>query len=116
MKNLILKWLNGALGQREEFEPIPLEQQEFPEEGIIYAPGALQTNEVSVGGLYLGPECNFLVQAGSEVIGGKPIAEVCTSTHILEVTAPCNAVIEELLVENGQVVEAEQPIVRLRKP
>ena len=114
--NFILKWLNGALGETGQFEETPEDQHEFPDEGIVLAPDILQSDEVSVGGLYLGPKCQSLVQVGARVVGGQPLAEIHTSTHILEVVSPCNGVVVEIFVENGQVVESEQPLIRLEKP
>ncbi len=37
MKNTILKWLNGALGVKEQ-DAMSTEDEEYPKDGIITAP------------------------------------------------------------------------------
>ena len=114
----LLNLLNGALGQPStlEFEQIPFEEEVYPDSGIICAPDIMSENPAPSGGLYLGPEFTSLVGVGSKIVGGQPVAEIETSTMVLEVVSPCSGVIEEILVSNGAVIEGQQALIKLAMP
>ncbi len=115
MMNKILGWLNGALGEKE-FRPMASEEETFPEGGIVSAPNFFEMPANPHGGLYLGPECTLLVSVGAQVVGGQPVAEIDTPSHIFEVVSPCTGIVAEHLIQSGQVVEAGQPLLKLKRP
>jgi biotin carboxyl carrier protein len=115
MMNKILGWLNGALGVKE-FQPMAPEDEIFPEEGIVSAPEFFEMPANPQGGLYLVPECTLLVSVGAQVVGGQPVAEIDTPSHIFEVVSPCSGTVVEQLIQSGQVVEAGQPLLKLQRP
>lgn len=114
MKDKLLNWLNGALGQKKDIE-IPKEDQFCLEDGIIKIPDFFGMTPDPYGEIYIGPECEVSVDTGDRVAGGTLLAEIVTSGYIFELTAPCNAVIEEVYLVNGQVVEPGQKLCKIRE-
>ncbi len=115
MKNTILKWLNGALGVKEQ-DAMSTEDEEYPKDGIITAPDFFEMPPPSPGGLYFCPGCTLLVGVGSQVIAGTPVAEIDTPTHVFEVVSLCSGVMLELLIQSGQIVEPGQSLIKLAQP
>ena len=114
MMKKILGWLNGAIGANE-FQPMSLEEEIFPENGIVSAPEFYEMQATLYGEPYFGPKCTILVSVDSEVVGGQPIAEIDTPSHILEVVSPCSGIVAEQFIESGQVIESGQPIIKLQR-
>lgn len=114
MKNFLLKLLNGALGQRE-YEELDPENMHWPDGGIVRAPQLLDLPSPSSKDYHCGPECHFLVKVGDLVKAGQAIAQFDSPTIGYELVAPCNALIAEFLVDQGQPVDPDQAILRLEK-
>lgn len=112
------KLLNGALGESTpgDFERIPIEDEVFPENGILVAPIFRDEYAPAQRGLYLGPEFRSLINVGDSIVGGQPIAEVETSQMIVEVTSTCSGTIESVLANNGEVIQSEQPLFKIVEP
>jgi len=98
--------LEAAFGRHPsvEFERISPEDEIYPEDGIIYAPELMNENPLPSGGLYLGPQINLYVSAGTQVVGGQPLAEIETSAMVIEVVSPCTSTVENVMVQNGDIV------------
>ncbi len=114
MKDKLLKWLSGALGQQGSVD-IPQEEQYFPEGGIVRVPDFFEMPANPHGEVYMGPECKVLIASGAYMSAGQVIAEIDTPSHVFEVVAPCDGTIEEIYVSSGQLVEAGQEICKLNE-
>ena len=77
-----------------------------PEGQVITAP--------MVGTCYAapGPDQPPFVQAGDRVAGGQTLCLMEAMKMMSEVTAPCDCVIREVLLKNGELAEFGQPLFR----
>jgi len=114
MKDKLLNWLNRALGQRKDIE-ILQDNQFCPADGIIKISDFFEMTPDPYDEIYIGPECEVLVGIGDRVTGGQLLAEIVTPGYIFELTTPCDAVIEEVYLINGQVVESGQELCKIRE-
>ncbi|MCV6624806.1 MAG: acetyl-CoA carboxylase biotin carboxyl carrier protein subunit [Cellvibrionaceae bacterium] len=112
------KLLNGAFGEPElsPFDQMPAEDEVFPEGGIFVAPVLGDEFVPATGRLYLGPEFRSLVSEGQSVVCGQLLAEIECSQVILEVISTCSCIIESVLVNDGEVVQSEQPLFKVSQP
>ena len=106
--------LNGAFPPQKP-EEVPPEQQHVPADGLIKAP---KTFDIDFGpdqfDATFPPIGTVLVEVGAFVVAGHPIAEIETSSHIIEIPSPCNAVIEQLYIESGDAIDPDQTIAKIR--
>lgn len=114
MKEKLLNWLSGALGQRNGLD-VPKEDQYFPEGGVVRIPDFFEMPANAHGEVYIGPECKVLIASGSEVLAGQVLVEIGTPSHVFEVVAPCDGLIDEIYVSTGQMVEAGQEVCKLNE-
>jgi len=113
VKNFISKIINGAFPQ-PEIEAIPPEEEYYPEDGIVIVPEFYESNPAPGTGLFEGPICTLTVSIGNKFVGGFPLAVNETPSDIIEIPSPCSGEIIETYVENGQIVKAGQPLVKLK--
>ena len=109
------KLLGGAFPE-VNLEPLPIEGQYFPDDGIIKAPSTFHGD---FGQQYIEPDfepmCTLLVQTGQTVPAGMSIAEIETSTHIIEVPAPSDLIVDELLFTSGNAIMTDQHIAKVSR-
>ncbi len=116
MLKWLMKMLNGAFPQDEPNQPIPPEDEYYPEGGVIHAPDESFELEPAAFGGDEGPICKLLVAVGSEVYGGEALAIIETSQYKLEIVSPCSGTIVEVFVSTsiqGEAIKARQPILRI---
>ena len=96
------------------------EQQPVAVESVV---SAIQSEERSefiksplIGTFYAAasPESLPYVCVGQKVEKGRTVCLIEAMKMINEVPAPCDCVIESILVENGEVVDFEKPIFEIR--
>ena len=87
-------------------EPLPVEMEEVAGEAI---------ESPMVGVVYLkpGPDKDFFVQVGDRVEQGQTICIVEAMKLMNEIQAPKAGIVTEILVENEEVVEFGQPLIRI---
>ncbi len=59
------------------------------------------------------PDSDPFIKVGSPVETGSPLCIIEAMKLMNEVTSPCDGIILEIMVENGQRVEYGQPLVRI---
>lgn len=106
MKNRLLKWLNEALGQREEVY-IPPEKEQWPEEGLICAPDYDESVHH--------PTCRVLVSPGDQITAGKLLVELEMSWHLYEVISPSSGIVDEVLVTSGDYIGPGEALITLSR-
>ena len=84
-------------------------QAEEPEGAVIKAP--------LVGTFYAAasPEAEAFVKAGDKVKKNDTVCIIEAMKMMSEVPAPCDCVIEEVLVSNGDLIGYDQPLFRIRE-
>ena len=84
-------------------------QAEEPEGAVIKAP--------LVGTFYAAasPEAEAFVKAGDKVNKNDTVCIIEAMKMMSEVPAPCDCVIEEVLVSNGDLIGYDQPLFRIRE-
>lgn len=119
----LLNLLNGALGERrlDDGERIPLEEEVFPEDGIVRAPSfeALPfSKEVPHGGIRsegCGEVYEIIVGVGYPVYGGQSILLADFGQCTVEIPSPCSGNIEEILTEHGNLIKGGDPLFRISR-
>ena len=96
--------LRPAAEVAEEHGPGPLEAAETPHER---APEFTYVTAGLVGLFHHGrtPEDEPIVNLGDEVFAGQVIATIEALRKLTDVVAPCDGVIEEILVDDGESVQ-----------
>ena len=61
------------------------------------------------------PDQPPFVQVGDRVKKGDPLCLLEAMKMMSEVSAPCDCIIEELLVADGELVSFDQPLIRYRE-
>lgn len=106
------------MDEDSDYERIPEDQQIFPEDGIVQTPDFPDTL-FEVRNVHGGEKgfirCHFLVAEGSMLIAGKPFAEFESDKALIEYAAPCDAIVEKLLLANGAAVGSNEPMVKIRR-
>lgn len=87
-------------------EPLPVEMEEVAGE-------AIESPMVGVVYLQPGPDKDFFVQVGDRVEQGQTICIVEAMKLMNEIQAPKAGIVTEILVENEEVVEFGQPLIRI---
>ncbi len=86
------------------------------EETVAEAIGtAVESPMVGVVYLQPQPDQDPFVQVGDRVEKGQVVCIVEAMKLMNEIQAPCSGVVTEILVENEQVVEFNQPIMRIEE-
>ena len=90
---------------------------EAKQETVAEVKEGTYVNSPLVGTFYAAPEENAeaFVRVGDSVKKGQVIAIVEAMKLMNEIEAECDGIIEEILVENGQMVEFGQPLFRLTR-
>lgn len=89
--------------------PVPVSVPAAEEAPVIRAP--------LVGTFYAAaaPDQPPLVKTGDRVRKGQTVCLIEAMKMMSEVTAPCDCVIEEVLVKNGELLSFDAPIFRYRE-
>ena len=89
----------------------------FPADGVLYTPDfpdALFEAKAQLDSGFV--ICRFLVEEGELLTAGLPFVEFETDKAVIEHVAPCDAIVEQFLVGDGDAVGANQPLAKVRKP
>ncbi|MBQ8143500.1 MAG: acetyl-CoA carboxylase biotin carboxyl carrier protein subunit [Butyricicoccus sp.] len=111
---------DSKLTLRRTVEPAAPVQQKpsvpAPAAAIQPAPGKT-INAPLVGTFYAAPspEAAPFAAVGTTIRKGAPVCLIEAMKMLSEVPAPCDCVIEEVLVENGAAVAFDAPLFRIRE-
>jgi acetyl-CoA carboxylase biotin carboxyl carrier protein len=97
----------------EQEAPGPVEVAEVPEEPV----GELEYVTAGLVGLFhrgSAPDDEPIVSEGDEVASGQVIGTIEALRKLTDVVAPCDGVIEEILVEDGESVQFGDRLFAIR--